>query len=64
MTSELEIFQAAGDFLGEHGPRAVEIARDKALSLLDADDWGAATFWCRIVVALEVLKKPQIGPPS
>lgn len=64
MISEFEIFQTAGQLLTEHGGRAVEIARAEALKLIDADDWRAATFWCRIVVALEVLKAPRRGPLS
>lgn len=61
ITADIDIYQSAKLFIGQHGDQAALQAAMQADALLDAGDMEGSATWRRILKAIEVL---QVKEPS
>ncbi len=62
MVSDRDILEAAQALIRQHGPAAIEAARDRARTLTAEDDEAGAAIWRLIEQAVDDLTRTAPGP--
>ena len=62
MTSEIDVYRSAKQFIDQHGDEAAIQAAYRADAMLNRGDLDGAVVWRRIVAVINELQREEPGP--